>query len=210
MENDRARGNDHLTLPGIRFNLTRQGFFRVDRFFGEEPWLGRQFSLDRWRLMGSAQIVRWLNVDAQFTTGKSTYYDAVAPFQGRFTQTQFGLAFEPTPRFTQEVSATFVGFDRASTGEKVYDVRIVNTRTVFQFDKHFFLRGIVQFDSQRERILTDVLASYELRPGTVLFAGHGSLLERRAYQDGNWLPQQGAYLTTQRGLFFKASYLYRF
>jgi len=108
------------------------------------------------------------------------------------------------------VSATFVDFDRAGTGEPVYDVQIVNTRTIYQFNKYFFLRAILQFDSQRKRLLSDFLASYELRPGTVLFAGYGSLLEQRAYHDGQWIPLQGEYLTTQRGLFFKASYLYRF
>jgi hypothetical protein len=86
----------------------------------------------------------------------------------------------------------------------------VNTRTIYQFNKFFFLRGILQFDSQRKRVLTDFLASYELRPGTVLFAGYGSLIEQRAYADGRWVPLEGKYLTTQRGLFFKASYLHRF
>ena len=104
------------------------------------------------------------------------------------------------------MSATFVSFDRADNGEPVYDVSILNTRTIYQFNKYFFLRGILQFDSQRKRVLTDFLASYELRPGTVLFAGYGSLLEHRAYVDGRWVPLEGDYLTTQRGLFFKASF----
>ena len=59
-------------------------------------------------------------------------------------------------------------------------------------------------------MLTDFLGSYELRPGTVVFAGYGSLYERRLWQDDRWIEGQGDYLTTRRGLFFKASYLYRF
>ena len=51
------------------------------------------------------------------------------------------------------------------------------------------------------RLLTDVLASYEFVPGTVFHAGYGSLLEKNGTPD---------YRTTTRGLFFKASYLYRF
>jgi hypothetical protein len=44
----------------------------------------------------------------------------------------------------------------------------------------------------------------------VVYAGYGALIEQRDFIDGQWLPQRGDFLTTQRGLFFKASYLYRF
>jgi len=205
-----ARGEEHVTVAGFRFNLTRQGFFRIDQFFGEEPWAGQQFKLGKTRLQGEAQLLQWLNVDGRYTEGYATFYDPLAPFQGWSTETGLGVSFEPTPQFSQRVSATLVSFDRAGTGEPVYDVQIVNTRTIYQFNKYFFLRAILQFDSQRKRVLTDFLASYELRPGTVLFAGYGSLLEQRAFREGRWIPLEGEYLTTQRGLFFKASYLWRF
>ena len=205
-----ARGNEHLTVAGARFNFTRQGFFRIDRFFGKEPWAGRRFEMNRYRLQGNAQLLRWLNVDGRLQAGDATFYDPVSPFQGRSTEASIGMSFEPTAQFSQRVSTTFISFDRDDTGAPVYDVRIINTRTIYQFNKYFFLRAILQFDSQRERLLGDFLASYELRPGTVLFAGYGSLMERRAFQDGRWVPLEGSYLTTQRGLFFKASYLHRF
>ena len=101
-------------------------------------------------------------------------------------------------------------FDRADTGARVYALDILNTRTTYQFTPHLFLRGIVQYDSAQRRVLTDFLGSYELRPGTVMYAGYGSLLEQREFRDGTWLEGQGPYLTTQRSLFLKASYLHRF
>ena len=79
---------------------------------------------------------------------------------------------------------------------------IVNTRSTYQFNKHFFVRGIAQYDSSNRRVLTDFLASYELVPGSVMHAGYGSLIEKRD-------PALG-YQTVSRGLFFKASYLHRF
>ena len=72
------------------------------------------------------------------------------------------------------------------------------------------MRGIAQYDSSRSRVLTDFLASYELRPGTVVYAGYGSLIERRGFVDGEWIIGEGVFAASQRGLFFKASYLYRF
>jgi hypothetical protein len=66
-----------------------------------------------------------------------------------------------------------------------------------------------RFDSSRHLVLTDFLSSYELRPG-VVSAGYGSLIERRALVEGDWIPGGGDYLTSQPGLFFKASYMHRF
>ncbi len=207
---DRVAGAKQLLfIPGIRMNFSRQGFLRVDRFFGHEPWAGQTFPLDRWRIMGNAQILRWLNVDGRYVFGSGTYYDAVEPFSGHVVQSQLSVTFEPTPRFSQGVSWSRTDFKRP-TGEPVYDVTIVNARATYQFTKQFFLRAIVQYDSQRERVLTDVLASYELRPGTVVYAGYGSLLDRRAYEDGEWVAGSGSYGASQRSLFFKASYLLRF
>ena len=49
-------------------------------------------------------------------------------------------------------------------------------------------------------------------PGTVLQAGYGSLHEQRADANGNLVPvdEGERYLTVNRGLFLKASYLKRF
>jgi hypothetical protein len=112
--------------------------------------------------------------------------------------------------WAQSLSYRRVEFDRASTGERAYDLDIIFSRTTYQFSRQFFLRSIVQFDSSRHRVLTDLLASYELRPGTVVFAGYGSLVERQAFVDDRWTVGEGEYATSQRGLFFKASYLHRF
>jgi hypothetical protein len=105
-----------------------------------------------------------------------------------------------------------VRFDRESTGERVFDVNIVNLRTTYQFDKHFLVRLLEQFDSASHRLLTDLLASYEFVPGTVFHAGYGSLYEQRPTQAGVLVPTgpDKQYLTVNRGLFFKASYLHRF
>ena len=56
-------------------------------------------------------------------------------------------------------------FDHALTGEHVYDIDLIYSRTTYQFSRQFFVRGIAQYDSSRSRVLTDFLASYQLRPG---------------------------------------------
>ena len=41
---DRVQGgNTCFVLPGVRLHTTRQGFFRLDAGWGEEPWAGQVF-----------------------------------------------------------------------------------------------------------------------------------------------------------------------
>jgi hypothetical protein len=207
---ENAGGNELLQVTGMRFSFSRQGFLRVDRFDGFETWAGERFDRARWRMMGSVQLFRWLSADTQSSFGDAVFYDAEDPFQGKSNDFRVGVTLQPSGRLSQALSYRYVAFDRASNGERVYDLDLIYSRTTYQFTRQFFVRGIVQYDSSRYRWLTDFLASYELRPGTVAYAGYGSLIERRGFMDGEWAPGAGSYETSQRGLFFKASYLYRF
>jgi hypothetical protein len=101
-------------------------------------------------------------------------------------------------------------FDRLGGGGRVYTVNVLNSRTTYQFDRHFSVRGIVRYDSNQKRVLSDLLAAFEFVPGTVAYFGYGGLHERRRWDGRDWTPGQGDYLNTRRGLFFKLSYLYRF
>lgn len=203
---------DYLNL-GIRFHFTRQGFLNIATQHGHEAWIGRRFQTGpRINLFGSSQIFRWLSVNGSFNKGRDIYYDRVNPFQGKSQSGAFGFSFQPDPHFQQNVDYNTVRFDRASSGERIYTVHIVNTQTTYQFDKHFRVRLLEQFDSSQKRLLTDFLAMYEVVPGTVFNAGYGSLYEKQTPQAGTLVPNNlgNGYLTVSRGLFFKASYLHRF
>jgi hypothetical protein len=203
-------GNELSSTNGVRLYFTKQGFFRIDTTNGYEPWRGQRFERRRWRIQSNVQATGWLRLRFNTNGGAATYYDLVDPFQGRSRNYSTGVTFQPSGRFTQSVDYEHVAFDRESTGERVYTVNIVNTKTAYQFTPHFFLRAIVQYDSARARVLTDFLSSYEPHPGTVVYAGYGSLIEERDFVDGQWVSNTGKYLTTQRGLFLKTSYSLRF
>jgi len=204
-------GNLWFVLPGVRMHFTRQGFFRFDVGLGREPWAQQVFSTRQVQVFGSAQLFRWLNLFALARFSRSIYYDEVSPFLGRQRTHQVEATFQPSSRFNQFFSWNHEVFDRASDGSRVYSVDILNTRTTFQVNKQFFLRAIVQYDSSTHQVLTDFLASYELRPGTVAYLGYGSLIERRGWDGTVWNDDPGGqYRTSQRGFFFKASYIHRF
>ncbi len=48
-------------------------------------------------------------------------------------------------------------------------------------------------------------------PGTVVYAGYGSIIERKGWDGTSFTDDPaGAYRTSERGFFFKASYIHRF
>jgi hypothetical protein len=208
---DRIQQGDELfTIGGLRLFFTRQGFFRFHYLVGHEPFAGHEFKQDGWRIQSNAQIVRWLSFYFNANRGYATFYDAAAPYQGKANDVSTGVTYQPSGQFSESIDFERVAFNRATTGEHVYTVHILNTKTTYQFTRHFFLRAIAQFDSSQHTVLTDFLSSYELRPGTVFYAGYGSLIEQRDYRDDLWINGTGQYRTVRRGLFLKASYLYRF
>ncbi|HEX6737682.1 MAG TPA: DUF5916 domain-containing protein [Vicinamibacteria bacterium] len=209
-------GKDHIQdgkpwifVPGVRMNFTRQGFFRADAILGDEIWQGQTFDISNVRVWGEVQMTRWLRLYAQTTFGHSIFYDVVDPYLGKHRTYSSEVTLQPSARLSQSASYNRVRFDRLS-GEQVYTVNVLNTRTTFQLNRQFFLRGIVQYDSSRHRVLTDFLASWELLPGTVAYAGYGSLIERQQWDGQAFQPGLGDYRTTERGFFFKASYIHRF
>ena len=206
-------GNEDFLNTGIRFDFTRQGYLDVAHAQGHEAWLGRRFETGRGlNVFSRIQMFRWLNVNGGFHRARDIYYDPVDPFQGRSRGGSFAVTLQPNQHFSQDIEINAVRFDRASTGARVFDVNIVNLKTTYQFDKHFLVRLLEQFDSSSHVLLTDLLASYEFVPGTVFHAGYGSLYEKQLSAPGSPTPNAlgDKYLTVDRGLFFKASYLHRF
>lgn len=209
-------GREYFVNTGFRMNFTRQGNLNVEIARGEEAWRGQQFKVGNdIFVFAGIQAVRWLNVFGGIGTGPSIYYDDVNPFQGNNTGSFFGLTFQPNQHLSESIEGNTSHFTRASTGEMIFDVKVLNSRTTYQFNKHFLARALVQFDSSSHRVLTDFLASYEFVPGTVFHAGYGSLYERGALNEfrpdaNSAIRLEENYRATNRGLFFKASYLRRF
>jgi hypothetical protein len=208
---DRVQGGGRwIVVPGVRMHFTRQGFFRLDGMIGDEAWVGRTFRTNNVRVMGEVRPSHWLFLSGRATVGRSLFYDEVDPFLGRSRSYYAEVGLQPNPRLNQNVTYNREEFDRLEGGGRVYTVNVLNSRTTFQINRFIFLRGIVQWDSSREEVLTDFLASWELLPGTVAYAGYGSLVERQDWDGTNLVPGRGRYRVSERGLFFKAAYVHRF
>jgi outer membrane protein assembly factor BamB len=191
-------------------NFTRQGFFRVDYGGGKEAWAGRLFDIRRTQVMGNAQLFPWLYVFGYARVGSAVFYDSENPFSGSSRNYSFEVTLQPSIRFNQSIAYDKAIFNRASNGENIYSVDILNLKTTYQFNNHFFVRAIERYDSSRKHIAMDFLASYEPVPGTVAYAGYGASFDDWNEDAPDHIPGMRGYVNTHRSLFFKLSYLFRY
>jgi hypothetical protein len=210
-------GPEDFVHTGIRFSVTRQGFFNFSHGRGHESWKGTKYRVGSdFNFFGGIQALRWLNLGGNYGGGPAIFYDEVAHYQGRARNYGVDMTVQPNQHLSQSVDFSRNRFWRPETGAEVYAVNIVNSRTTYQFDKHFLVRMLARYDSSQRRVLTDFLGSYEFVPGTVFHAGYGALFEKGF---GSVEPVPGPanpndslsrYSMINRGLFLKASYLRRF
>jgi hypothetical protein len=199
-------GHEYFVNGGLRTNFTKQGNLNIEVARGKEAWLGQEYRVGNdVFVFAGLQPMRWLNFYGGIGTGPSIYYDEVNPFQGRNRGSFFGVTLQPNQHFSESIQGNTARFTRSSNDELIYSVLTLNSRTTYQFDKHLLVRLLTQYDSSAHQVLANFLASYELVPGSVLHAGYGSLVERGAINE-----RPDRYDVTNRGFFFKASYLHRF
>src|SRR6185295_9969095 len=107
---------------------------------GYGPWLGQRYNTAGGiNINGNAQVLRWLAFSAYVSRGPQVYYDQTNPFQGHAISAGGGLTLQPTQHVSQSINYNGEWFDRQSTGERVFTVHIVNTKTTYQFDRHFLI-----------------------------------------------------------------------
>jgi hypothetical protein len=203
--------NDKVFALLTKINFIRQGYFNIGYYFYSESWVDQAFDQYSIEMSAGAQLTKWLNLTGSFSKGDKIYYDMVDPYLGWSTSLGMDVNLQPSVKLNQYFGFYYTDFYRKSNNEKIYEVNIVNSRTTYQFNKYFFVRAILQYDSYQHKLLTDFLGSCTVIPGTVLHLGYGALYEKREWQQNQWANTGFGYMhNMKRSLFFKASYLFQF
>ncbi len=156
---------------------------------------------------GHSQITRDLFFQVTAGQGDAIFYSA-EPYQGESQKFNATIRYQPSDKVETRLDYTYSNFTRKSDKQRIYDYAITRGRLTYQLNKYLFVRGIVEYNSFRKDLLTDFLASFLYIPGTVVHFGYGSLYERITWREGRYIPAE-RFLESRRGLFFKASYLWR-
>ncbi len=200
--------DDTFVRAAVEFSFIKQGELSTNISHQTESWKGETFSLPTFNLEGKVQLTKWLQMGGGFTLGERIYYPADLPFKGDYFGAGYGFTLQPNSKLSLTLSLHHSHLKRET--EEIYNVNIIYSRTTYQFNKYLFVRAIVQYDSYKKNVLTDILASFTFIPGTVIHLGYGGLYEKQDWQDGNWVLGNGHLQNMRRSFFFKASYLWRF
>lgn len=206
--------DDYFYLISLRTYFTRQGWLRLDYRQFQEYWVNQSFKGSYFLAQGEITPMNWLTVGGNIRLGDSIYYDTENPLGGKRRTYTVSVDFQPNKNFTQSFYYQRQEFDRADNGENLYNVDIFRSHTNYQFNEYLFLRAVIQYDSSQDIILTDLLASFTLIPGTVLHIGYGSLHMNTEWDKTNneWMmgSELAEWYQARQSFFFKASYLIRF
>ena len=204
--------SDYFTQIVINPFMAWNGWFRVDANLWGESWGGTPYHKKFFRFWSSMQFTKWLNVFTLFHVGDSIYYHEKDHFMGDYINWRSELTLQPTGSFNQNFSYVYETLENPKTKKSQYNVHIFQSKTTYQFNEYFFVRTQIQYDSFRKVVLTDLLASFTLIPGTVVHLGYGSLHENLVWNNNQWLHDSffGKYYQSSQSLFFKVSYLFRF
>jgi TolB-like protein len=132
-----------------------------------------------------------------------------SPFLGRTTTGNFLLSTRPTSRLRAELTGIFSQFVDPRDRSEVFDVKILRTRTTYQFTNRLLVRHILEYNTSSVTFGNNVLLTYRINAGTVGFLGYddrfqqGSLID--AFQSTSLALQR-----TNRAVFAKVSYLFRY
>ena len=175
--------------------------------YSTEVFLGRRFDTSGGLVRCLSQVTK-CSISGARTSGPMP--SATSPTLTRATATasRAAVTYKPSEKFDLTASLTYSDFTRTSTGEKEYEYAIWRGRLTYQPNKYLLFRGVVEYNAFRREMLTDLLASFTYIPGTVIQLGYGSLYDRTEWVDGEYR-DAGRFLEMKRGLFFKASYLWR-
>jgi hypothetical protein len=177
--------------------------------YATEVFSGQRFRTGDLGVSVTGLLTKRVRTSLSFNRGDAIYYSS-SPYQGKGNRASATVIYQPTANIEANLSFVFSDFYRASTSEKIYEYPITRAKITYQMNRYLFFRGIAEYNKFRRRLLTDFLASFTYIPGTVAHAGYGSLYERMQWDNSrSSYVNSDQFLESQRGFFFKVSYLWR-
>ncbi len=191
----------------LRFSMPRSSSFSAGANYSTEVFLGEKFDTSGVSFSSASQATRQLFFHLSAGHRKAIYYSE-NPYQGTSQSVRGSLGYQATDKILASLTYSYSNFTRESDGERIYDYAITRGRLTYQLNRYLFFRGIVEYNHFYDQVTTDFLASFTYIPGTVVHFGYGSLYHRVAWRQGAYVPAD-RFREASRGIFFKASYLWR-
>ncbi len=202
-----SRMNEALGKLSIDFLLPGNTGLTLEGWAASEIFLGRRFDVSSYRLIANSWLSKKLYLYLALRRGNQIRY-VPDPFQGYGNTIAAICRYLPYDKLQWEVRLSYADLFAKADGLKVYEYTILRNKLTYQVNKYLFFRGVLEYNGYWKKLLTDLLVSFTYIPGTVIQLGYGSLYEKQQWEENEYRPAD-RFLEMKRGLFFKASYLWR-
>jgi hypothetical protein len=178
----------------------------MERFGGVDFWKTRaSFS-------GHIDTSRVVSLGGSYNAGDQIRF-VDDPFLARGTEFSVDLTLRPFSRLQSRIdldSSRLVD-QRAGggSGVEVFDVKTYRALTTYQFTNRLLVRNIAELNSFNKTLGLNLLLTYRVNAGTVFFAGYDDRYQQGGRIDATRFPVN-AYQRTNRALFTKFQYLFRY
>ena len=151
---------------------------------------------------------RIISIYGGYNWGDGILY-ADDPYLGRSTIGNVNFRFQPTSRLRTEFNMVSSDFVNPVDQANIFNVRIFRTRSTYQFTDRLLVRHIAEHNTQSVTVGNNVLFTYRINAGTVLFLGYDDRFQRGTRIDSLLFPFTSLQ-RTNRAFFGKLSYLFRY
>ena len=207
----------------IRGNFAKNIRSNVDLDRDMERYQGINFDKRRYNLFGFVNTSRLVSVGGGYRWGDEVYYDAANPFLGHEGGLRTFITFRPLSRFSSEVNITTSRFndpsglfvpgvndgDRSAHGE-IFNVKILRALSTYQFTDRLLFRNITEVNSYDETLGLNFLFTYRVNSGTDFYVGYDDHYHQRSQFDDQVNITDTGYQQTNRAVFTKSQYLFRY
>jgi len=162
----------------------------------------------RFNVGGNVNTSRRVSVGYSYQQGDQIRF-VESPFLGADKVLNLLVNVRPFSRLQSEVNLNTTRFVDVRTNSQVFDIKLLRTRTTYQFTNRLSVRNIIDFDTFEKEIGGNVLVTYRVNAGTVFFVGYDDHFREGTTIDERLFPTS-AMLRTNRAIFTKLQYLFRY
>ena len=208
-----------------RVNVTFARNMRVNTSYDRdmERYEGINFDKRRYRIGGNVNTSQIISFGGGYNWGDEIYFDEANPFLGRESGLRWFINFRPASRFSSNINITtsrfadplglFVpGLNEGTVDENgtVFNVNIFRALSTYQFSDRLLFRNITEFDTFDETVGFNFLLTYRVNSGTAFFVGYDDHYQQREQFDDQVNVTGTGYQQTNRAIFTKFQYLFRY
>ena len=214
---------DENLRAGVSANFAKNVRYSFDLDQDMERFYGMDFEKRRYRMFGNVSTSRVFSFGTGFDWGDEIYFDGANPFIGRESGFRTFINFRPVSRFATNINITTSRFmdplglfaagindgERSEDGE-IFNVNIFRALNTYQVTDRLALRNITEFNTYRGTVGLNLLATYRVNSGTAFYVGYDDHYRQYELFDDQVNAIDRGYLHTNRAVFTKIQYLFRY